>query len=75
MTDEEKKREPVPPTENVPENSGLSGGRRSIWVEFFEYLMENKKWWLLPILLAILLFMAILVLSASPAGIAIYTLF
>lgn len=44
--------------------------------EIAEMLRENKKWWLVPIIAALLLAGAIVVLSASsPAVQFIYTLF
>ena len=45
------------------------------FVEFRDFLRQNKKWWLLPIVV-VLLFMAILVaLAGTPAAPFIYTLF
>ncbi len=43
--------------------------------EFFQFLRENKKWWLLPIALTLLLFGAFVLLSGTAAGPFIYTLF
>ncbi|MDD9943067.1 MAG: DUF5989 family protein [Myxococcales bacterium] len=43
--------------------------------EFLDFLRENKKWWLLPILISVLLLGALVVLSGSVAGPFIYTLF
>ena len=43
--------------------------------EFIAFLRENKKWWLTPILLALLLQMVIAYFAASPAAPFIYTLF
>ena len=43
--------------------------------EFAAFLRENKKWWLTPILLALLLQMVIAYFAASPAAPFIYTLF
>lgn len=42
--------------------------------EFVEFLGENKKWWLLPIILVLLVFGLLFVLSPSVAPF-IYTLF
>jgi hypothetical protein len=41
--------------------------------EFVQFLMENKKWWLLPILLIFLLFG--LLFASSGAAPFIYTLY
>lgn len=48
----------------------------SLWREIAEMLRENKKWWLVPIIAALLLAGALVVLSASsPVVQFIYTLF
>jgi Family of unknown function (DUF5989) len=43
--------------------------------EFVDFLGANKKWWLAPILLAILAIGALVVLGGSAAAPFIYTLF
>jgi len=43
--------------------------------EFWIFLKENKKWWLLPILLAFLLMGALLLAGGTGAAPFIYTLF
>ncbi len=49
--------------------------RPSLVAEFLDFLMHNKKWWLLPILI-VLGFLGVLVfLSGSGGGIFVYTLF
>jgi hypothetical protein len=48
--------------------SGLFG-------EFWTFLRQNKKWWLLPILAVLLLFGLLIVASATPLAPFIYTLF
>lgn len=42
--------------------------------EFMEFLSENKKWWLLPIIIVLLLFGALFLVAPSVAPF-IYTLF
>ncbi len=42
--------------------------------EFIEFLGENKKWWLLPIIIVLLLFGALFLVAPSVAPF-IYTLF
>ena len=49
--------------------------RTNILHEFFLFLKENKKWWLIPILFIIGLFAALIFLSGTPAAPFIYTLF
>jgi len=49
--------------------------RVSLLGEFWSFLKENKKWWLLPLLLVILLLAGLAIFSGSPAAPFIYTLF
>jgi len=43
--------------------------------EFFAFLSDNKKWWLAPIILVLLLVGVLVLLSGSVAAPFIYTLF
>lgn len=43
--------------------------------EFLSFLAHNKKWWLLPILMVMLLLGALVLLSGTAAAPFIYTLF
>lgn len=43
--------------------------------EFTQFIFENKKWWLIPILLSFALIGVLIVLSATGAAPFIYTLF
>jgi len=43
--------------------------------EFWDFLTHNKKWWLLPILVVLLLFGVFVLLSGTAAAPFIYTLF
>jgi hypothetical protein len=43
--------------------------------EFWEFLKYNKKWWLLPILLVLLLIGLLVVLAGSGVGAFMYTVF
>jgi hypothetical protein len=47
----------------------------SLLAEFWEFLKHNKKFWLLPILLVLLILGAIVVLGSTAAAPFIYTLF
>ena len=51
------------------------GRRGSIVTEFWGFLSHNKKWWLLPILLVILLVGALVIAGSYGAAPFIYTLF
>ena len=46
-----------------------------IVAEFVDFLLHNKKWWLTPIVLVILLVGLLVVLGGSGAAPFIYTLF
>jgi len=43
--------------------------------EFVDFLRDNKKWWLLPILIATLLMVGAALLLPSPVAPFIYSLF
>ncbi len=45
-----------------------------LW-ELFDFLKHNKKWWLTPIILVLLLFGLLILLSGSAAAPFIYTIF
>lgn len=49
--------------------------RPSLVREFAEFLGQNKKWWLLPILAVMLLLGLLVFLSGSGAAPFVYTLF
>jgi len=51
----------------------VAGG--SLLGEFWQFLRHNKKWWLLPILIVLLLFGALVLLAATGVAPFIYTLF
>jgi len=46
-----------------------------IVVEFRDFLLHNKKWWLTPIVVVLLLIGLVLILGATGAAPFIYTLF
>lgn len=47
----------------------------SLIQEFAQFIVENKKWWLIPILLSFGLIGLLVVLSSTGAAPFIYTLF
>lgn len=49
--------------------------RPGLLAEMWEFLSTNKKWWLTPIILVVLLVGALIVLSGSGAAPFIYALF
>ena len=52
-----------------------SGKQRGLVSEFIGFLKANKKWWLAPIIVAILLLGLLVVLGGTAAAPFIYTLF
>lgn len=50
-------------------------GQNGLVSEFFAYVRQSRKWWLLPILLALLVLGALVFLSGTGAAPFIYTLF
>ncbi len=51
------------------------GKQASIFGEVFQMLRQNKKYWLIPILLLLLALGALVLLSGTAAAPFIYTLF
>jgi hypothetical protein len=53
----------------------LGSTSTGLFAEYWHFLRHNKKWWLLPILMILVLFGAFLLLSGSAVAPFIYTLF
>ena len=49
--------------------------RRGVVAEFWGFLLQNKKWWLAPIIVVSLLVGALLIMFGTPLAPLIYTLF
>jgi len=64
MTDENKRQD----FENLSSDSG-------IFREFWEFLRENKKFWLLPIIIVLALLGILIYVGSTGAAPFIYTLF
>ncbi len=47
----------------------------SLLAEFWAFLKYNKKWWLLPIVIVMLLLSVLIYLAMTPVAPFIYTLF
>jgi hypothetical protein len=62
-----------PPPKSFAE--AARGKPRGLAAEILDMLKHNKKWWLIPILVVLLLFGALLVLGTTSAAPFIYTLF
>lgn len=66
----------------APHKSGRSEFEREagqsqsgLIAEFVEYLRQNKKWWITPIVIVLLMVGALVVFGGSAAAPFIYTLF
>jgi hypothetical protein len=47
----------------------------SLLIEFWEFLKDNKRWWLVPLVILILLEAVLVLLASSAAAPFIYPLF
>jgi hypothetical protein len=50
-------------------------GRTSLPAEFWQFIVHNKKWWLIPIAIVLFLFGVLMLLGSTAAAPFIYTLF
>lgn len=57
------------------EKAGRQANRGGFFGEFFAFLRENKKWWLLPVVVVLMLFGVLVFLAGTGAAPFIYTLF
>lgn len=60
--------------QNDFERAAAGASAPTLLGEFWEFLRHNKKWWLLPILVVLLLFGVLIFLNATGAAPFIYTL-
>jgi len=49
--------------------------RTGLFRDFWDYMKQHKKWWMLPILIMLLLVGALIILGSSAAAPFIYSLF
>jgi hypothetical protein len=57
------------------ERMAAEGGGANVFQEMWEFLRYNKKYWLLPILLFLMLLAGFIVLSSTAAAPFIYAIF
>jgi hypothetical protein len=57
------------------ETAAAESQGESLLSEFWAFLAQNKKWWLLPIVIVMLFLGALMLLSGTAATPFIYTLF
>ena len=55
--------------------SQAEGDNQGIIAEFWGLLRHNKKWWLLPVIVALLVLGVLVILGSTAAAPFIYTLF
>jgi len=63
------------PKQNEFERAAAEQGRGNIFSDLWGFMKQNKKWWLLPLLMALLLFALLIFLSGTGLAPFIYTLF
>jgi len=57
------------------EKAASEQGREGLLTELWAFLKQNKKWWLIPILVVLFLFGLLIFLSGTGLAPFIYTLF
>ena len=78
MTDEQR---PTPAGGSKPASGGQEFADRArrrppgLASEFVYFLAHNRKWWLAPIVLVLLVVGLLIILGGTPAGPFIYSLF
>jgi hypothetical protein len=72
VADQSESQTPVPEADFAQQAEEPSPG---IVREFLQFLMENKKWWLIPILVAVGLISLLVWLGSGPAAVFIYPIF
>jgi drug/metabolite transporter superfamily protein YnfA len=63
------------PMPNEFEKAAAEQRRGGLFSDLWGFLRDNKKWWLLPILIILLLFGVLVFLSGTGVAPFIYTLF
>jgi hypothetical protein len=63
------------PSQNEFEKASREQSNTGFFREFLGFLRANKKWWLLPIIIVLLLFGVLVLLSSTGLAPFIYTLF
>ena len=63
------------PKQNEFEKAAAEQGRGGFLGELWGFMKENKKWWLLPLLMALLVLGLLVMLAGTGLAPFIYTLF
>ena len=65
---------PDKPTDNDDFEHQAEQENIGFFREFWDFLCYEKKWWLAPIIVVLLIISGLLIFGATPAGMFIYTL-
>jgi hypothetical protein len=63
------------PTRKSEFEEQIETGSQGFFSEFWDFFIHNKKWWLTPIVIILLLFGLLVILAGTGAAPFIYTLF
>jgi len=63
------------PEKNEFERAAAEQGKGGIFSELWGFMKQNKKWWLLPLVIALLVFGLLIFLAGTGLAPFIYTLF
>ena len=63
------------PKQSEFEKAAADQGRASLFRELWDFMKHNKKWWLLPLVMALLVLGLLVILSGTGLAPFIYTLF
>ena len=63
------------PIKNEFEKAAAAQGRGSLLGDLWGFLKQNKKWWLIPILVILFLFSLLIILAGTGLAPFIYTIF
>ena len=74
MSDDQPMKQPMGPEPEPASDVESAPERPSLVCEFVAFLAENKKWWLVPIILMFLLLGLLILATSSPLSPFLYTL-
>ena len=64
------------PSSNAERFAKMADERQPGFIaEFYNFIRQNKKWWLTPILIVLVLLIALVLVSQTPLGPFIYPFF
>ncbi len=77
MADPEEKTEPKSENKSAAEDFARAAdeGQMGLLAEFWDFLLHNKKWWITPVIVMLLLAGLMVFLSTTSLAPFIYTIF